>query len=171
MIRLARGSGVRAVSRAKSGGNCLRRADGITASSGRVITPSSTHTNLVGNVGLAGGSAFNMPITAAHFFSLAKAARPARMALSKEAPLSAVAAGQAAPKGSLISRLPVIGKWVESPQVKEALAKFRVGMMRDRRPFEILGVQTVTTGTNICGHIGFTIVTMAFLQTDVLALR
>lgn len=47
-------------------------------------------------------------------------------------------------------------------------------MIKERRPMSWLGVEALDTVTNagaLCGHLSFAILTLAYLETDVLKLR
>ncbi|CBN78407.1 hypothetical protein Esi_0113_0044 [Ectocarpus siliculosus] len=47
-------------------------------------------------------------------------------------------------------------------------------MIKERRPMRWLGVEALDTVTNagaLCGHLSFAILTLAYLETDVLKLR
>lgn len=115
------------------------------------------------------GAAANKPATAGKLFSLAKPPRSARKLLSKEAPFSAVMMGQQAQHGAA-KQLP-FGDWFVSPNARVAIRSFREAMVKDRRPLAFLGLRTKTNVSNMCGHASFVILALAYLETDVLALR
>ncbi|CBN78395.1 conserved unknown protein [Ectocarpus siliculosus] len=51
------------------------------------------------------------------------------------------------------------------------LKQLRDAMVKERRPLQFMGCQTTTTASNQCGHLSFVILALAYLETDVLALR
>lgn len=81
----------------------------------------------------------------------------ARGVLCKEAPFSAIAMGQQVQQGTRL--------WSGEGTIWNRL---RVMMIRDRR---VPGLNTTTNLSNQCGHLSFVILALAYLETDVLALR
>lgn len=60
--------------------------------------------------------------------------------------------------------------WVPAP-FQPLMDKLHPIMIKDRRPLEFLGINTVTNAGSLCGHLSFAILTAAYLETDVLTLR
>lgn len=90
---------------------------------------------------------------------MAKQPTGGRRVLRKKAPFSAIAMGQEVQQG--VARL---GEGSVLKQLQDA-------MVKERRPLQFLGCQTVTNASNQCGHLSFVILALAYLETDVLALR
>lgn len=160
----------RAVSRGRSS---VHRCDGTLSHGGRSFrlssAPSRNTNSSIGRHLIAFGAADRRRSSAVAvplFRSLVESTRTVRT-LRPRGMLFGTATGNHQGAGQLSAA----EKGVLPAEVREALARFRVGMMKERQPFQILGVQTITTATHICGHASFFILTLAFLETDVLALR
>lgn len=69
------------------------------------------------------------------------------------------------------ARLPLGGEWFVSDYLAGAVRSFREAMVKDRRPFAFLGWRFRTNVSNMCGHASFGVLALAYLETDVLALR
>lgn len=90
---------------------------------------------------------------------MAKPPTGGRRVLRTEAPFSAIAMGQEVQQG--VARL---GEGSVLKQLRDA-------MLKERRPLQFMGCQTRTNASNQCGHLSFVILALAYLETDVLALR
>ncbi|CAB1116594.1 unnamed protein product [Ectocarpus sp. CCAP 1310/34] len=93
------------------------------------------------------------------FCSMAKPPTGGRRLLRKEAPFSAIAMGQ-----EVQQRATRLGEGSVLKQLRDA-------MVKERRPLQFMGCQTRTNASNQCGHLSFVILALAYLETDVLALR
>lgn len=48
---------------------------------------------------------------------------------------------------------------------------FRDAMMKERRPLQILGVESTTTAGAMCGHASLGVLALCYIETDALTLR
>ena len=48
---------------------------------------------------------------------------------------------------------------------------FRDAMMKERRPLQILGVDSTTTAGAMCGHASLGVLALCYIETDALTLR
>ena len=62
-------------------------------------------------------------------------------------------------------------RWFDSTNIRQGLESLREAMIRERRPLEFLGLRLKTNISNLCGHASFVVLALAYLETDVLALR
>lgn len=122
--------------------------------------------------GLRREAAPGRPASAGHLFSLAKPPEASRSMISQEVSFSAMAMGQSQkPHQVTAARLPLGGEWFVSDYLSGAVRSFREAMVKDRRPFAFLGWRFRTNVSNMCGHASFGVLALAYLETDVLALR
>lgn len=120
--------------------------------------------------GFRAEAAAGRPASAGHLFSLAKPPEASRSILSQEVSFSAMAMGggqKTAQQVTAARRLP-LREWFASGG---AVRSFREAMVKDRRPFAFLGWRFRTNVSNMCGHASFVVLALAYLETDVLALR
>lgn len=170
MFRLAKSGYGKALSRGGNSHSGLRRKDAGIVNCGRHLNPTSAHdTTYIRNVGAAWGATAVRAPTAAQFFSLAKPMRTTR-AQTKRAPFSATATPQEAAKEAAKPKA-FVDHWDVPPKAREFIERTRETFLKPRRYLQWAGMDTWTTYTNQCGHGSFFVMTIAFLETDVLALR
>ena len=95
-------------------------------------------------------------------------ARPnllARKLPPKGASFSAVMMEQ--PIQQEVSKHQKLRQWVGSANLRQGLEWLQEAMVRERR----LGPGLKTNISNLCGHASFVVLALAYLETDVLALR
>lgn len=100
---------------------------------------------------------------ALQLFTLAKPPRTwaRKLPSLKGVPFSAVTMGQKAQKSAVQS-----GKVKVVMSIREVTAMLQEAMVKNRLVFG-----TKTNVSNVCGHASFVILALAYLETDVLALR
>lgn len=113
-------------------------------------------------IGLEGSSIrLNSPASRA----LVSVAKPPKKKLAEGRTMSATAV---APK-PLVTMIP----WVPPP-FQPLMDRLHPIMIRERRPMAWCGIEALNTVTNagaLCGHFSFALLTLAYLETDVLKLR
>lgn len=122
--------------------------------------------------GLRAEAAAGRSASAGHLFSLAKPPEASQRLICQEVSFSAMAMGQSQKTHQVTAaRLPLGGEWFVSDYLAGAVRSFREAMVKDRRPFAFLGWRFRTNVSNMCGHASFGVLALAYLETDVLALR
>lgn len=101
--------------------------------------------------------------------SLVQAGRASRILAPKCALYSSMPIGQKAHQE--LPWPPPRGRTLSAKAFREAFERFRVVMVRERQPFAFLGSKATTNVSNLCGHASFVTLALAYLETDVLALR
>ncbi len=110
-------------------------------------------------------SGLGRTLEARQVFSVAKPPAGARSVLCREAPFSTVSLGQQAQQG--MARHAAFGNGT-SAVGGTIWGTLREAMVRQRR---VPLLNTTTNLSNQCGHLSFVILALAYLETDVLALR
>ena len=128
----------------------------------RYAAPKIAESSPLGGRGAAASSALNLPAGRA-IVSMAKP--PPRLPAAGGRPLSA----SAVVPEKLVTMVP----WVPPP-FQPLMDKLHPIMIAPRRPMAWLGVEALDTTTNygaLCGHFSFALLTLAYIETDVLKLR
>ncbi|CAM9748328.1 unnamed protein product [Scytosiphon promiscuus] len=102
-----------------------------------------------------------LPATSRALFSMAK-------------PLAPLPAGRSASASAMVpEKLVTMVPWVPGP-FQPLMDKIHPIMIAPRQPMAWLGIEALNTTTNfgaLCGHVSFAMLTLAYIETDVLKLR
>lgn len=104
-----------------------------------------------------------------HLVTMAKPTLLSRKPLLRGASFSTVMIEQQTSRIAAKSLHPL--RLFDSTNIRKGLDSLREAMIRERRPLEFLGLRLKTNISNLCGHASFVVLALAYLETDVLALR
>lgn len=118
--------------------------------------------------GAANVSVLTRPLPGRQFSAAKPPTAHGRLLLPKEAPF-ATSTAAVPPQRQDSSEQGGGGE--DSGVIPFSQESFREAMTKERRPFQLVGVDTVTTVGSMCGHAGLGVLALCYVETDALTLR